>query len=274
MDFPDAGTVANHAYWLSGIEISDSTGAAPNGTIDVRSEGFGVTDPQATATLNDAGTLGDGNVPTGIGYQRQRKEWGAAGDAPKRDRLVIDAHNVATVTVDPARARVTCNAALDVTSDAPIVVRLAGCGTGRTFAQSALCGSKGRPRSSVARHGLTASRRRGIAASGRAIGFRCVRNRRRPGAVARVQVAIARKSGSKCRHLTSRGKLTRARACDRDTWLPARLGRQRGGKVRWTFSTRAGLPRGTYELRVRAIDKTGAVDRQPRAHGRKTIRIR
>jgi hypothetical protein len=54
----------------------------------------------------------------------------------------------------------------------------------------------------------------------------------------------------------------------------ARLGRQRAGKVPWTFRTRAALPRGVYQLRVRAIDRTGAVERQPRRQNRKTIRLR
>jgi hypothetical protein len=274
MDFPDAGTVANHAYWLSDIELSDSGGSAPNGTIDVRSEGFGVADPEPSGTVNDAGTLGGGSTGAPLSYQRQRQEWGRASAAPKRDRLLIDARNVATVTIDPQRAKVTCNADLAVTSTAPVVVRLAGCGTGRTFADSAGCGEKGLPRSSLARNGLTVSRTRGIAASGRAIGFRCVRNRRRAGKVARVEIAVARKSGRKCRYLNGRGKLGKPRACGRSEWLRARLGRRRTGKVPWTFRSRARLPRGTYELRVRAVDSTGAVERQPRKQSRKTIRIR
>jgi hypothetical protein len=274
MDFPEAGTVADHAYWLSGVELADATGAAPFGTIDVVSEGFGVGDPAATGTLADGGTLTGGNVPTGIAYQRQRKEWGDAPRAATRNRLVVNASNVGTVTIDPVRARVDCGADIAVVSDSPIVVRLAGCRGARTFAQSADCGARGLPRSSLARHGLRATRRRGIAISGRAIAFRCVANRRRVGAVARVEVAVARKSGRKCRYLTRAGRLGKARSCARNEWLRARLGRQRAGKVPWTFRSGARLPRGVYELRVRAIDRTGAVERQPRKQGRKTIRVR
>ncbi|MEA2443698.1 MAG: hypothetical protein QOJ12_990 [Thermoleophilales bacterium] len=274
MDFPDAGTTANHAYWLSNVEVSDASGDPPVGTIDVRSEGFGTGDPAATGTLNDAGTLTGGNLPA-IGYQRQRKEWGATPPVAKRNRLVIDAKNIATVTINPKRAHVTCAAELAVTSDSPVVVRLAGCGTGRTFGQSAACGAKGRPRSSLSRNGLVASRR-GLSVAGRAIAFRCLRSSRRrlPGTVARVEVAVARKVGTKCSFLNSRGKLGRPRSCDRNDWLRARLGRQRAGKVPWTFRTSAQLPAGTYEVRVRAIDRTGTVERQPRKQGRKTVRIR
>src|SRR5215213_4846159 len=46
MDFPDDGTKADHAYWLSDINVADREGS-PFGTIDVRSEAFGVADPPA-----------------------------------------------------------------------------------------------------------------------------------------------------------------------------------------------------------------------------------
>ncbi len=272
MDFADNGTTADHAYWLSGIAVSDRE-TSPFGTIDVRSEGFGVDDPAAGATQADAGQLSGGNFGS-LGYQRQRKEWGSTPRAATRDRLVIDGRNVATVTIDPKRARVTCDAELAVTTDSPMTVKLAGCpGRRSAFGQAAVCGAKGLPRSSVSRR-LRASRRSGVTATGRAIGFRCVRNRRVPGTVARVEVAVARKSGKRCRFLSARGRLGRARSCSRNEWLRSRLGRRRGGKVPWTFRTKARLPRGTYELRVRATDKTGTVEKQPRRQARKRFRIR
>ena len=71
--------VANHAYWLSGIEVANAAGDAPFGTIDVRSEGFGIGDPEAE---RDAERRRHADRRqrrrAGIGYQRQRKEWGAA----------------------------------------------------------------------------------------------------------------------------------------------------------------------------------------------------
>ena len=42
MDFPADGTTADHAYWLSGIALRDSSGTAPLGTLDARSSGTGV----------------------------------------------------------------------------------------------------------------------------------------------------------------------------------------------------------------------------------------
>jgi hypothetical protein len=274
MDFEGDGTKADHAYWLSGIEVADGSGASPFGTIDVRSEGFGTGDPAAGDTQADAGALTGGNIPS-IGYQRQRKEWGATPRAAQADHLVIDAKNVASVTIDPQRARVSCAAQLAVTTDAPLTVTLAGCRNGKqSFGAAAACGAKGLPRASVSRGSLKASRRRALTSSGRAIAFRCVSNRRRPGKVGRVEVSIARKSGRRCRHLNRRGTLGRTQSCGKNDWLRARLGRQRGGKVSWTFTSRRKLPRGSYVLVVRAVDSTGTVDHAVRKQGRKTFRVR
>jgi hypothetical protein len=274
MDFADDGTTADHAYWLSGIEVSDGSGAAPRGTIDVRSEGFGTGDPAATDTQADAGALTGGTIPS-IGYQRQRKEWGATPRAAQADRLVIDATNVKSVTIDPKRARVSCAAELAVTTDAPLTVTLAGCRNGKqNFGAAAACGAKGLPRASVSRGTLRASRRRALITSGRAIAFRCVSNRRRPGKVGRVEVSVARKSGKRCRHLNSRGNLGRTQSCAKSDWLRAKLGHQRNGKVPWTFKGRKKLPRGSYVMVVRAVDSTGTVDHAVRKQGRKTFRVR
>ena len=46
MDFADAGTKADHAYWVSGVEVAKDSGDTAFGTVDVRSEGFGVGDPR------------------------------------------------------------------------------------------------------------------------------------------------------------------------------------------------------------------------------------
>ena len=274
MDFPEVGTKAGHAYWLSGIEIADDSDDTPFGTIDVRSEGFGQGDPAATGTLNDGGALTGGTIPA-LAYQRQRKDWGAAPATPRRDRLVIDSTNVRSVTIDPGRAKVTCAVELVVTTDTPLAVTLAGCPRAvQNFGQAAQCGAKGLPRASVSRGTLKASRRSGLRSSGRAIGFRCVANRRRPGKVGRVEMSIARKSGKRCRYLGSRGRLGPARSCTKLEYVRTKLGRQRGGKVAWSYRTRSKLPRGTYQLRVRAVDSTGTVDQKLRRYGRKTVRVR
>lgn len=127
MDFPAAGLVADHAYWLSGLRLRDAH-ASSLGSIDVRSQGFGLADPPALPTATGAGVLVGGNLPA-LPYVERSRQWGAPSSAPMADRLDIVARNVSAVTVDIARARVDCNATLHVDSDGPLTVTLAGCGT-------------------------------------------------------------------------------------------------------------------------------------------------
>jgi hypothetical protein len=126
MDFPADGTTAGHAYWLSGIQLRNPSGNPPIGTIDARSRGFGTGDPTASATTPTAGALPPGNLGV-LSYAGQSKSWGPAPPAPVQNQLDITATNVSTVTVDPARARVGCDATLAIKSDGPIDVTLAGC---------------------------------------------------------------------------------------------------------------------------------------------------
>jgi len=127
MDFQADGTTAGHAYWLYGVELRDSSGTAPLGTIDVRSEGFGVGDPPASATQFGAGVLTGGQLGA-LPFTSESKTWGAAPKTPAKDALDIQATNVSQVTIDAKRAKVDCRAQLKVTSDGPLTVKLADCG--------------------------------------------------------------------------------------------------------------------------------------------------
>jgi hypothetical protein len=128
MDFPADGTTAGHAYWVYGLALRDASGAAPLGTIDVRSEGFGVGDPPASETQHGAGALTGGQVPA-IPFTSESKTWGPAPKAPVRDTLDITATNISQVTIDAKRAKVSCHAQLNITSDGPLKVTLADCDT-------------------------------------------------------------------------------------------------------------------------------------------------
>jgi hypothetical protein len=123
MDFPKLGFVADHAYWLSGIR----TRGAGLGTVDAVSEAFGRGDPPVQATQNGLGTLTGGTFPA-IPFARQSQTWGATPSEPKRDRLELDLQNLKRVKVHVRRARLSCHPKLDVTSDGPAKVVLAGCG--------------------------------------------------------------------------------------------------------------------------------------------------
>ena len=126
MDFPKVGTKAGHAYWVSGLTLRNSSGTAPLGTIDVRSEGFGVGDPAPSGKSTGSGVLTGGQIPA-LTYASQTQTWGPVPSAPVANRLHIDAHNISHVTIDAERARVNCDAQLDITSDGSINVDFVNC---------------------------------------------------------------------------------------------------------------------------------------------------
>ncbi len=136
MDFAADGTAAGHAYWIYDVGLREAGGTAPLGTVDVRSHGFGLGDASPLATQHGAGALTGGQIPA-IPYTSQSKAWGAAPTQTSGDALDIVATNVASVTIDAARAKVDCRAQLNVETDGPISVTLADChGKGKSVTAS------------------------------------------------------------------------------------------------------------------------------------------
>ena len=127
MDFASAGTVADHAYWLSGLKLRDSSGNAPLGKVDARSDAFGHGDPADNPTQTKAGALQGGNLGA-MPYVERSKSWGAAPQTTARNVLHLNVQNLAQVTVQTARARLSCHSTVAVTTDGPLTVTLAGCG--------------------------------------------------------------------------------------------------------------------------------------------------
>ena len=62
-------------------------------------------------------------------YNSQEVTWGPAPTTPIRDEIDVKAENVASITIDAKRAKVSCKAKINVTSDGPITVKLLGCPT-------------------------------------------------------------------------------------------------------------------------------------------------
>ena len=131
MDFPGVGMVGDHAYWLDAIQVRDA--GVGRGTVDVFSHGFGVGDAPINDTERGGGVLSGGTIP-GIAFTSQSRSWGQAEAISPANRLDIIATNIAAFTVNPSRARVDCNADLNVTTDGPLTVTLAGCGRSENFA--------------------------------------------------------------------------------------------------------------------------------------------
>lgn len=102
MDDPESHLVSDKAYWLSHIETPDGD----LGAVDVVSRGQGVTEYRHPG----------GPVP-----------------APTVDVLDVRAANVSTVTIDPERAGVDCDAELKVATDGPLEVTLLGCDRTESF---------------------------------------------------------------------------------------------------------------------------------------------
>jgi pimeloyl-ACP methyl ester carboxylesterase len=272
MDFPKVRTVANHAYWLSGMKLRDGSGDAPLGTIDVLSRGFGLGDPVPGPTQHGGGALGPGTLGE-LAFTEQSKGWGPVPKRSTIDVLEISAKNVRSVTIDPARARVDCDAQLDVTSDGPLSITLAGCGRNTNLGGgSGSCDASRPPGASVSR---TSRLRRGsISLRGRAVAFRCASGQQVAGTVKRVYVTISHRAGGRCRFLGANGRLTSRRSCSRAVRLRARLGRRRPGKVPWALSKRVRLPRGRYTVALTALDARGKSSGRRGRFNRTIFRVR
>jgi len=133
MDNATYGIVADHAYWVS--NVVERTTSTTTGTIDILSEGFGVGDPPTSGTQPVVGTLTGGTIPA-LAYTGFKNTYGAVPSKPVSDTLVVTATNIASATVTPSRAKIDCNATLNVTTDGPFALTLAGCPNGaQSFAK-------------------------------------------------------------------------------------------------------------------------------------------
>jgi hypothetical protein len=75
-----------------------------------------------------------------------------------------------------------------------------------------------------------------------------------------VTISVNRKSGKRCRPLTTKHRLGRAGSCTKRTWLPVK------GSSSWSFKLPKRLSKGTYVIRTRAADFAGNVEK---AHGQR-----
>jgi predicted esterase len=140
MDDPGAGLVGNRAYWLSGIETRDRA----LGTIDVVSAGFDTGPAQRATQKTENHSIGSDGLYLSTGFDQPdrrpalpenlyTREYRHSGSGPAHtpsDVLTITAKNIGTLVIDPQRAKVSCRARLDVTTDGPLSITLLGCGGG------------------------------------------------------------------------------------------------------------------------------------------------
>jgi hypothetical protein len=120
-----------------------------------------------------------------------------------------------------------------------------------------LCADATRPRSVLSR---TRSRLRAdrILLRGTASDRGCsaaATTRKRPGAVSKVSVAVARVTGTRCRFVSARGRLGTPRACSKPVYVSAK------GTKRWRLQLKGSFPAGTYRIAMRARDGAGNRER-------------
>lgn len=129
MDDLRSGLVGDKAYWLSDIR---SRSKDELGAVDVVTRGQGRADAPVPATVTQAGVT-DGTFSPVNPYLREYRHLAAPVSAPREDVLDIRSAGVGAVTVDPARAGVSCDAELVVATDGPLTVTLAGCDRTESF---------------------------------------------------------------------------------------------------------------------------------------------
>ena len=117
-----ATAVGDHAFWASRLTVRDPK-KAPTGTFDALSEAFGVGDGKPTGQKQNAGVLTGGNHHASP-YVERSQDWEAAPRQPVADRLDVTATNIATATVDAARARLSCAPQLNVKTDGPLDLKI------------------------------------------------------------------------------------------------------------------------------------------------------
>jgi hypothetical protein len=138
-------------------------------------------------------------------------------------------------------------------------------GAASSSAAPSTCSDRSRPSAALLKGKQGARAKRGrLSLHGRASDRGCVAAISVTGRVARVEVAISRKAGKRCRFVAASGKLTSARSCSKPVWLKAK------GTTQWSLTTKRALPHGAYTIQVRARDAAG--NRQAKAV-RRTQRV-
>ncbi|MEA2272272.1 MAG: kumamolisin [Solirubrobacteraceae bacterium] len=133
---------------------------------------------------------------------------------------------------------------------------------GRAVARVA-CTDHKRPVSRLSRRAKAS--RSGVSVRGTARDRGCGAHGR--GILARVEVAIARQAGKRCRFVSKSGAFGAARSCSRPRYVQAK------GTGKWSLALKAHLPAGRYLMTVRAVDLAGNKERPGKAN-RRAIRIR
>ncbi len=123
---PMFGFEGDHAYWVFGVKIKDAS--LINAKVDVKSWGFGLNDAVPLDTVKTLNT--DYALGQSISYHNYNK-WIRNLAEPvataARDEVDVVATNVSQVIIDGVRAKLSCNAKINLTGDPATKVIIHGC---------------------------------------------------------------------------------------------------------------------------------------------------
>ena len=118
------GMTADHAYWVSGLQLADPRVSPPMGTIDVTSGAIPALQQEVLPIENAAGVFYNG----ARAYKRQTRRWRPAGPEPISDTFAMTTTNLRTTELDIRRMRLPEFGVIDATidTDSPLILRLRG----------------------------------------------------------------------------------------------------------------------------------------------------
>lgn len=123
---PLFGFEGDHAYWVSGVKVRDVS--KNYGKVDVKSHGFGLNDPVPNATAKvTAADYALGQTISYRTYNRWTKTLAEPGAVAARNEVDVVAENVANIVIDGVRAKLDCNAKINLQSDGATTVVIHGC---------------------------------------------------------------------------------------------------------------------------------------------------
>lgn len=111
---------ANHAYWVSNIKLVNPSYP---GYVDVKSLASSSGDPAVLPVATTNGTL-TGGTHGPLPFVRRNLAWGAAPTTAVQDKVEIWANGVSEITIDAARAGLSCSPQITF-GNGPITVNIA-----------------------------------------------------------------------------------------------------------------------------------------------------
>jgi hypothetical protein len=102
-----AGLKTDHAFWLS--DLAPRSGSTV-GQVDATSDAFGTAEPEKVTSGGVRWLDGTNLLP----YTRSQQDWLAPESTSEDNTIRVDVKNLASVTVDGARARLNCTTPLTV----------------------------------------------------------------------------------------------------------------------------------------------------------------